>query len=79
MYIPDKFVSRKCVFQKGILLYAKWREFIQRCYMEFIRNTSKKIDIMAFFICTWKYDSLIPGPCHGCFPDDSDPLKYIHT
>ena len=41
LYIPDKYVLRKCVFQKEFLIYAKCRELIQRHCMKFIQTWQK--------------------------------------
>ena len=47
MYIPDKFVPRKCVFQKEIScrpIRQICRELIQRCCMTFIQTWQRFLD-----------------------------------
>ena len=50
LYIPDKFVLRKCVFQKEILIYAKCRELIERCCMKFIQTCQSFFPV---FLCVF--------------------------
>ena len=52
LYIPDKFVLRKCIFQKEFLIYAKCRELIQRCCIKFIQ-TCQSFFIFFFFQITF--------------------------
>ena len=49
LYIPGKFVLRKCVFQKEILIYAKCRELIERCCMIFIQTCQSFFPVFLFF------------------------------
>ena len=49
LYIPGKFVLRKCVFQKEILIYAKCRELIERCCMKFIQTCQSFFPVFFCF------------------------------
>ena len=49
LYIPGKFVLRKCVFQKEFLIYAKCREHIERCCMKFIQTCQSFFPVFFFF------------------------------
>ena len=46
--IPGKLVLRKCVFQKEFLIYAKWRELIERCCMKFIQTCQSFFPVFIF-------------------------------
>ena len=52
LYIPGKFMLRKCVFQKEFLIYAKCRELIERCWMKFIQ-TCHSFSLCFFFQITF--------------------------
>ena len=54
LYIPGKFVLRKCVFQKEFLIYAKCRELIQRCCMKlFIQTCQSFFPVFLFLQITF--------------------------
>ena len=53
LYIPDKYVLRKCVFQKEFLIYAICRELIQRRCMKFIQTWQR---VFPVFLCFFSND-----------------------
>ena len=40
---------RKCVFQKEFLIYAKWRELIERCCMKIIQTCQSFFPVFIFY------------------------------
>ena len=59
LYIPGKFVLRKCVFQKEILIYAKCRELIERCCMKFIQTCQSFSLFFYLFFFQITFDLLL--------------------
>ena len=57
LYIPGKFVLRKCVFQKEFLIYAKCRELIERCCMKFIQTCQSFFPVFFFFSNNFQFTS----------------------
>ena len=59
LYIPGKFVLRKCVFQKEILIYAKCRELIERCCVKFIQTCQSFFPVFLFVFFQITFDLLL--------------------
>ena len=71
LYIPDKYVLRKCVFQKEFLIYAKCRELIQRRCMKFIQTWQRFFPVFfCLFFFQMTFDLLLTNTSR------LDTLKY---